>query len=480
VTDLDRPGGSSRYTWGDDDDTEVPAEGLPDTSGAAAGLLDPATEHELNVEVAALEADAQEAAAAAAWGERGPAPGDLTWDDDDVTDLHLDGFDEETGDQVDADEVDADPGDEGEDGTGATRGADPVSVAAEPGPASAAACADLPPVVDGADADRTDDRGATDDASPAAASPNGTFAMVLQADMAAKEAQKRRAAEVPQKAYSDVVYVFEPNTKVLPPLREYLEDLWSRRRFMVELARAESRGSRSSTVLGELWAVIDPLFQVGLYWFLLSIIRQGKGARSGSLSENLVLMVGGIFLFTLTSTTVTAGGRSILSAKNLMLNSTFPRALLPLSAAYKAVVEFLPTIFIYLLFHIAFGQSFGLGFFALPLLFVIQMVMGIGLGLIFATFTVFLRDTTNILGYIMRVLFFATPVIYPATAIPDSLKVFLQLNPLLALFTAYQAIILGGTPNPVDVVVSAVWATLFIVIGYRLFVSNERSFALRL
>ena len=163
-----------------------------------------------------------------------------------------------------------------------------------------------------------------------------------------------------------------------------------------------------------------------------------------------------------------------------MLNSTFPRALLPLSAAYKAVVEFIPTVFIYMFFHIAFGQSFGMGVFVMPLLFVIQMVMSIGLGLVFATFTVFLRDTTNILGYIMRVLFFATPVVYPASAIPDGLKVFLQLNPFLALFTAYQDIILGGAPNPVDVAISGAWAALFIVLGYRLFVSNEQSFALRL
>jgi ABC-type polysaccharide/polyol phosphate export permease len=402
VTDLDRPGGASRYTWSDDDDTLVPVDGDTTQSSAAARLVAETAplgnnEHDLNEEVAALEAE--EAARQAA------ATDDLTTD-------------------VPPEDVE---------------------------------------VVAGSTGPRPD-----------------LAALMQQADIERARERDARAKDLPQKEYSDVVYVFEPNTKALPPLREYLSDLWARRKFMIELARAESRGSRSSTVLGELWAVIDPLFQVALYWFLLSIIRQGKGAQSGSLSQNLVLMVGGIFLFSLTSTTVTAGGRSILSAKNLMLNSTFPRALLPLSAAYKAVVEFIPTIFIYLVFHFAFGQSFGMGVFMLPLLFVIQMVMGIGLGLMFATFTVYLRDTTNILGYIMRVLFFATPVIYPATAIPDSLLVFLRLNPLLSLFTAYQAVILGGVPNPVDVVVSGAWATLFIVLGYRLFVANEKSFALRL
>lgn len=424
MTDLERPGGSSRYTWGDDDDTEVPADDVAPTSGSADAEEEiTATEHDLNVEVAALEAAEEQEKAAARWAVRSAATSDARWVDGDVTDA------------LAADD---------EDGP-----ADDTADAAPPAPESSDAALDVAA------------RAALADSGPAAE-------------------RARRAAEAPTKEYSDVVYVFEPNTKALPPLREYLQSLWDRRRFMVALAKAETRGSRSSTVLGELWAVIDPLFQVALYWFLLSIIRRGSGGADDDLSERLVLMVGGIFLFTLSSTTISGGGRSILSAKNLMLNSTFPRALLPLSAAYRAVTEFVPTIFIYLFFHFAFGQSFGMGVFVLPLLFVIQMVMGIGIGLMFATFTVYLRDTTNILGYIMRVLFFATPVIYPASAIPDGLKVFLQLNPLLALFTAYQDIILGGTPNPVDVVISAAWATLFIVIGYRLFVSNEQSFALRL
>src|SRR5436190_20372617 len=75
--------------------------------------------------------------------------------------------------------------------------------------------------------------------------------------------------------YSDVVSVFEPNRQTVPALRPYLHELLGRRDFLVELAKAEVRGQRSSMVMGELWALLDPLFQAAIYFFLFTVIRGG-------------------------------------------------------------------------------------------------------------------------------------------------------------------------------------------------------------
>ena len=61
--------------------------------------------------------------------------------------------------------------------------------------------------------------------------------------------------------YSDVEYVFEPHTRTLPDIYEYAESMWERRHFMQELARADIRTARSRTFFGNLWSVLDPLFQ---------------------------------------------------------------------------------------------------------------------------------------------------------------------------------------------------------------------------
>lgn len=284
--------------------------------------------------------------------------------------------------------------------------------------------------------------------------------------------------DAPVREYSDVVYVFEPNRRSLPSLREYLRELADRREFMVELARSDIRGSRSTTLLGELWGVIDPLFQAAIYWFLLSIIR---GQSAGGIDRHLGLMVGCIFFFAYASGGLSLGAGSILKSRALMLNSTFPRALLPLAATYRKFLELLPAIGIYLVFHIALGMEWGMGLLMMPLLLVIATVLNIGTGLFFATLTVFFRDTTNLLSYVTRMLFFATPVIYSVSALGDSLRALLMVvNPFFALFEAFQTALTGGVPSLTSLVVASVWATITLVVGYRVFVSNERSFALRL
>ncbi len=76
--------------------------------------------------------------------------------------------------------------------------------------------------------------------------------------------------------YSDVEYVFEPHTKSMPQLRPYLEALFERRRFMAALAKADLRTARSRTALGNIWSVLNPLFQAGIYFFLYSVLAFGR------------------------------------------------------------------------------------------------------------------------------------------------------------------------------------------------------------
>ena len=282
----------------------------------------------------------------------------------------------------------------------------------------------------------------------------------------------------PERVRSGIVYVFEPNTKVRPPISEYVRDIWDRRRFLVAMADAELKGAHSTTFLGSIWVVVDPLFQAAIYYLLITILRGGN--TSGDSSARIAIMVGCIFMFTLLTGTINEGAQSILRQKQLMLNSTFPRALLPLAVVYKQLRGFLPSIPIYLLFHLMLGMPITVAICLVPLLFVLQTVMATGFALLFATLTVFVHDTTNLLSYATRILFFATPVLYPVDQIPAGVRPFLAVGPFYGLFASYQSIIVGEVPSPTYILQTMAWTTFAIVVGYRLFVSNERSFSLHL
>lgn len=276
--------------------------------------------------------------------------------------------------------------------------------------------------------------------------------------------------------YSDVEYVFEPHSTELPDLREYLAALWSRRQFMVELARADLRSLRASTALGNIWGVLDPLFQAGIYYFLYAVLRRGSTNQSAFLP----VLIAGFFLFGLSMAALNEGGSSIKRSKGLMLNSTFPRALLPVTSVYKSLRNFVPSACVLVVLFPLVGGKLGTGLMLLPLVFVLQTAMSIGISLLVSTYVTLVPDGSNVMTYIIRVLFFATPVVYPVALLPGSAKLIVGWQPLFPLFASYQAIFSGSVPNPIYLVETAFWAIVLLVGGVQVFLRNERKFAIRL
>jgi teichoic acid transport system permease protein len=276
------------------------------------------------------------------------------------------------------------------------------------------------------------------------------------------------------------VSVFEPHSVGLPPIGPYVREIWERRRFIQASARASIRGKRSTMAAGQLWAVLDPLFQAALYWLLFAILRGGAGGRGTS--SALTLLVGCLFLFNFSRISLTEGARSVTSGRALLMNSSLPRALLPLTSIYKGLLELIPSGFVFAAIYLATGQTIGAGIVFLPLVLLLHTALNLGLALTLATISVYIRDVTNMLQYLMRVLMFVTPVLYPVsylTRFPAVAKILL-INPLYPVFAAYQAIITGGVPTYGQLALSLVWATAFLVGGTIFFLSHERAFALHI
>jgi teichoic acid transport system permease protein len=274
----------------------------------------------------------------------------------------------------------------------------------------------------------------------------------------------------------EVEYVFEPHSVKVPPLRPYLHELWERRRFVKTLARTEIQGKRSSMIAGQLWALLDPLFQAGIYFLLISILRGGEGGRGSA--YQMTILISGIFLFGFTRRSMVDGARSVVGGRGLLLNSAFPRALLPISCVYRGLLELAPAGVIYLIIHVAAGRPIGMGVAFLPTLLVLQTTLNLGLALLFAALNVYMRDVQQLLGYLVRILFFTTPVLYPVSLLPSGIRTAMAFNPLYPVFAAYQEVVGGGVPTIGQLAGSLFWAVLFLVLGAGLFLSHERAFAL--
>jgi teichoic acid transport system permease protein len=209
-------------------------------------------------------------------------------------------------------------------------------------------------------------------------------------------------------------------------------------------------------------------------------LRGGQGGRGTA--EGLLLLIGCLFLFDFTRIALTDGARAVTSGRALLMNSSLPRALLPVTAIYKGLLELIPAGLVYLVIFLAFGQTIGPGVVFLPLIVAIHTAMNLGLALIFATLSVYIRDVANMLSYFTRVLLFVTPVLYPVSFLSTypAIERVLIFNPLFPVFAAYQEIITGGAPTIGQVVLSIFWAALLLTAGTYLFLSRERAFALHI
>ncbi len=149
------------------------------------------------------------------------------------------------------------------------------------------------------------------------------------------------------KAFADDEYlgeshVYEPHRRGLPNMRVYVRELWRRREFAYELSRTSLRSAHFDTAFGQLWLVLNPLLLGCVYYLLVIIISQ-----AGQNSTYFAHLLAGLFAFYYIAGAMTAGATSVVGGGRLILNTAFPRALLPLSSTLTAFFRFLPTLVVY-------------------------------------------------------------------------------------------------------------------------------------
>jgi ABC-type polysaccharide/polyol phosphate export permease len=272
------------------------------------------------------------------------------------------------------------------------------------------------------------------------------------------------------------IQVYEPYRVGLPPLRPYFEGLWQRRHFIWELAKADLRVQHFNTALGQLWLLLNPLLLALVYFLLVTIVR--GSSRGPEFFGHLMLC---LFTFRFVSRSVREGGAAVVGGGQLILNTAFPRMLLPLSAVITGILRFLPTLALYAVAHLVIGLPIGVELlWAIPI-FLMLAFFAMGMTTIFATAQVYFRDLKHFLRYLMRIWLFTSPIIYYADDIPERFRPLMNLNPLYPLLGSLSdAVNQGETPSFGLLGIGLAWTIIALVVGTFVFLTREREFAVRL
>ena len=282
-----------------------------------------------------------------------------------------------------------------------------------------------------------------------------------------------------EQQFDPVYHHYGPHKAGLPPLVPYFRELWHRRNFAAELSKASMRGANTTTFFGQAWLILNPLLLAGVYYLLVTIIR---GRHDPTLFAHLTL---GLFAFNLVSTSITSGATSVTTSGKLLINTAFPRLLIPLAAVRTAFFRFLPTLPVYLVIHLVFLTDVWSWTMLLSLYFLATMVVfGMGLAAFFAALTVYFRDTSSFLPFFVRIWMYVSPVLWLPEAIggfPRLIVTIIQINPMYAMLGGYAEAIQEGAVPPLYMwLSSAAWAAAMAIIGFLFFISRERDFAVRL
>lgn len=270
--------------------------------------------------------------------------------------------------------------------------------------------------------------------------------------------------------------VYEPHRVGLPPLRAYVREAFRRREFAFELARTNLRAQHFNTAFGQLWLIINPLLLAGVYFVLVDILR--RDSRGPEFFAHLMAC---LFAYYFVQQALQHGVKSVVSGGRLILNSAFPRVLLPLSSVVTAFMRFLPTALVYVPAHLLTGLPIGPELVWLLPLTALLIGVASGLAMLVSAAQVYFRDLSSFLPYGLRVWLYISPILYYASEVPERYKLILAVNPLGPILTAWSDVITRGqAPAAADLALGLVWAVVLIAAGFLFFVSRERDFAVRL
>ena len=274
---------------------------------------------------------------------------------------------------------------------------------------------------------------------------------------------------------SQPAIVYEPFKAGLPPMRAYMRSLWHRRAFISEFARSELREQNFGSVFGQLWLVLNPLLLSAVYFLLIYVIGgTSDEIRFGHLTATL-------FLFYLIANSLTGGVKAITSGQRLILNTSFPRVMLPVSAVVVAIFKFLPTLVVAIAIHVILGLPYSWQMlWAFPVL-LISIVMALGMAIMISCINVYFRDISSMLPYLTRSLLYLSPILYEASTISESIKQFQIANPIFYLLDSWSRVIVHAeAPTTYGLIHSSIFALSIFIIGTYFFLSRERDFAVRL
>ncbi len=254
---------------------------------------------------------------------------------------------------------------------------------------------------------------------------------------------------------------------------------WRYRRLLEQMTRRGVEQRYRGSALGLTWSFVQPLMMLCVYTFIFSVVFKARwGVEVDGKGAFAVIMFCGMAIYNLFSEAVSMSCGCITGQPNLVKKVIFPLEILPLSQVLTTFI--LGFAWFFLLF---WGSYFILGFVGwtmllLPIILVPLIIFTLGISYFVASLGVYVRDTQYVIGVVMQILLFATPIFYPISAVPERLRWVLVWNPLTVYIEQARNVFLyGRLPNWSFLGCATLASLVILQLCYFFFIKTKRGFA---
>jgi ABC-2 type transport system permease protein len=258
-------------------------------------------------------------------------------------------------------------------------------------------------------------------------------------------------------------------------------ELWTYRNLIYNLAQRELRSRYKKSILGWAWSLINPASTLLIYSIVFGVLLGGHPdpMGSGHAGNFALFLFCGLVVWNFFAGTLTGSISALMGAGPLLNKVYFPAACPPIANMFTVMLQAVIEGGILMVIMIALGNA-GPTFLLFPLILVFVGLFGLGIGMVAAVYNVYLRDVNYLIGVLMNVLFYLTPIVYPLTLVKEKLPhwayTLYTLNPLTQFVNwSRDAFYYLRWPSLTSLLGTAAAAVLTFLVGAAIFQRKARN-----
>lgn len=248
------------------------------------------------------------------------------------------------------------------------------------------------------------------------------------------------------------------------------QGLWRYRYFILSSIRGELKGRFVRSRLGGIWFLLHPLAQALIFSIVLAQILQARLPESDVEAAYPIYLLSGLAAWSLFTEILSRSTTIFIEQAPVMKKIAFPRLCLPIVIWGTALLNHLLLLAAILFVFLLFGHVPGWALLSLPLGMVLISGMAFGLGIILGVMNVFIRDIGQAMAIVVQLWFWLTPIVYPASIVPEQYRSLTAINPMAPLVALYQnALLFDRWPQIQSVAGPAIFAATIVGFAFVLF-----------